>query len=189
MSTSLDSNIFATYSIPLEEVEQWTLEGLLHDTNLRIYNCLRRAQIDTMGQLLSKTQEDLLRVNGLGVGGISHIQSYLSKYGLFLAGTPQDLPSIIQVSQHDYHQRKEFYPDRNSTIKDLWEHDYITARVHRVLKRIHVDTLGDLLKYIEADLLNIRDLGITSVYRIQEFLERYGYSLAYDPKEISGESV
>jgi DNA-directed RNA polymerase subunit alpha len=54
------------------------------DFSLRPYNCLKRAGINTVEDLLSKTREDLRNVRNLGPRSIVEIEHVLSKYNLKL---------------------------------------------------------------------------------------------------------
>ena len=49
-----------------------TIEQLGFST--RIYNCLKRARIDTLEQLQRMTDEDLLRLRSFGVGSLAEVR-------------------------------------------------------------------------------------------------------------------
>lgn len=52
------------------------------DLSVRSYNCIKRAGIDTVQDLISRTEEDMLRVRNLGKKGIDEIRDKLSTLGL-----------------------------------------------------------------------------------------------------------
>ena len=54
------------------------LEGL----SVRSYNCLKRAGINTIGELSEKTEEDMIKVRNLGRKSLKEIKEELEKYGL-----------------------------------------------------------------------------------------------------------
>ena len=56
--------------IPIEELE----------LSVRAYNCLKRAGINTIGQLQELSEEKLLRVRNLGLKSTAEIQSKLKEY-------------------------------------------------------------------------------------------------------------
>ena len=47
-------------------------------------NCLKRAQVDTVGQLLEKTEEDLLAVTNFGQKSLDEVIEKLDERGLTL---------------------------------------------------------------------------------------------------------
>ena len=61
-----------------EGVAEIPIEGL--DLSTRPYNCLKRARINTVGQLQEMTEEKLLRVRNLGRKAMEEIQSKLKEY-------------------------------------------------------------------------------------------------------------
>lgn len=50
------------------------------DLSVRVYNCLKRARINTVGQLQEMTKEKLLRIRNLGLKSTEEIQSKLKEY-------------------------------------------------------------------------------------------------------------
>ncbi len=61
-----------------EGFENNTIEEL--DLSVRAFNCLKRANIDTIADLLSKTVEDLEKVRNLGKKSIDEIEEKLSNH-------------------------------------------------------------------------------------------------------------
>ncbi|MFN3995621.1 MAG: DNA-directed RNA polymerase subunit alpha [bacterium] len=61
----------------------------------------------------------------------------------------------------------------NKNIKDLG----LSSRTLNSLRRMGINTLGDLLKYTEDDLITIRNLGGKSIQEIKDKLKEYGLSL------------
>ena len=56
------------------------------DLNVRAYNCLIRAGINTIDELVNYKRTDLFRVRNLGVGTLKHIEQKLALNGLKLKG-------------------------------------------------------------------------------------------------------
>ncbi|MFN3478462.1 MAG: DNA-directed RNA polymerase subunit alpha C-terminal domain-containing protein, partial [bacterium] len=61
----------------------------------------------------------------------------------------------------------------SKNIKDLG----LSSRTLNSLRRMGINTLGDLLKYTEDDLITIRNLGGKSIQEIKDKLKEYGLSL------------
>ncbi|MEE3354382.1 MAG: DNA-directed RNA polymerase subunit alpha C-terminal domain-containing protein, partial [Actinomycetota bacterium] len=54
------------------------------DLSERPRNCLKRAQVDTVGQLLEKTEDDLLAVTNFGQKSLDEVIEKLDERGLAL---------------------------------------------------------------------------------------------------------
>ena len=57
-----------------------TIEDL--DLSVRSYNCLRRAAINTVADLITKTEEDMMKVRNLGRKSLKEIKEKLEQLGL-----------------------------------------------------------------------------------------------------------
>ena len=69
-----------------EDQQQKILEMSIDemDLSVRSYNCLKRANIQTVGDLTRKTEEDMLKVRNLGKKSLDEVIARLESYGLGL---------------------------------------------------------------------------------------------------------
>ena len=65
-----------------EKVLEMTIEEL--DLSVRSFNCLKRAGINTVEDLISKTEEDMMKVRNLGRKSLEEVQQKLVGLGLSL---------------------------------------------------------------------------------------------------------
>ena len=65
-----------------EKVFDMTVEEL--DLSVRSFNCLKRANINTVEELINKTEEDMMHVRNLGVKSLEEVQAKLASLGLSL---------------------------------------------------------------------------------------------------------
>ena len=65
-----------------EKVLEMTIEEL--DLSVRSFNCLKRAGIDTVEDLTSKTEEDMIKVRNLGKKSLEEVIQKLHSLGLTL---------------------------------------------------------------------------------------------------------
>jgi DNA-directed RNA polymerase subunit alpha len=56
------------------------------DLSERPRNCLKRAQVNTIGELLSKTEDDLLNITNFGQKSLDEVKQKLDERGLSLRG-------------------------------------------------------------------------------------------------------
>lgn len=67
-------------SISIEELE----------LSVRAYNCLKRANINSLGELLKLTYDDLMNIKNFGKKSADEVIERLRQFGLTLADTPKD---------------------------------------------------------------------------------------------------
>jgi DNA-directed RNA polymerase subunit alpha len=56
------------------------------DLSERPRNCLKRAQVNTIGELLTKTEDDLLNITNFGQKSLDEVKEKLDERGLTLRG-------------------------------------------------------------------------------------------------------
>ncbi len=54
------------------------------ELTVRSYNCLKREGVDTIGQLATMTEEELMNIRNLGMKSVDEIRSKLLEYGYSL---------------------------------------------------------------------------------------------------------
>lgn len=65
-----------------EKVLEMTVEEL--DLSVRSYNCLKRAGIDTVEELIQRTEEDMMKVRNLGKKSLEEVKNKLAELNLSL---------------------------------------------------------------------------------------------------------
>jgi DNA-directed RNA polymerase subunit alpha len=62
---------------------EMTIEDL--DLSVRSYNCLKRAGINTVSELVQKSEEDMMKVRNLGRKSLEEVKKKIIEMGLALA--------------------------------------------------------------------------------------------------------
>ena len=81
--------------VPVVEPEENKSERLLDmtieelDLSVRAYNCLKRAGINTVNELVQKNQEDMMKVRNLGKKSLEEVEQKLQALGLGLRATEE----------------------------------------------------------------------------------------------------
>lgn len=70
-----------------DKVLEMTIEEL--DLSVRAYNCLKRANINTVAELVTRNQEDMMRVRNLGRKSLEEVEQKLEALGLGLRPTEE----------------------------------------------------------------------------------------------------
>ena len=65
-----------------EKVLEMTIEEL--DLSVRSFNCLKRAGINTVEDLINKTEEEMMKVRNLGKKSLDEVINKLHSFGLEL---------------------------------------------------------------------------------------------------------
>ncbi|MBS3985055.1 MAG: DNA-directed RNA polymerase subunit alpha [Selenomonadales bacterium] len=67
---------------PRERLHEMTIEEL--DLSVRSFNCLKRAGINTVQDLVDKTEDEMMKVRNLGKKSLEEVQHKLADLGLYL---------------------------------------------------------------------------------------------------------
>ena len=76
-----------------EETPSMTIEEL--ELSVRAYNCLKRASINSMAELLKKSEHDLLNIKNFGKKSSDEVIERLHHFGLDLAPSPVEEEDLI----------------------------------------------------------------------------------------------
>ena len=82
-SISSKSTVVEKSETQRDKVLEMTIEEL--DLSVRSFNCLKRANINTVEDLISKTQEEMIKVRNLGHKSLEEVEHKLAQMGLSLA--------------------------------------------------------------------------------------------------------
>ncbi len=70
-----------------EKVLEMTIEEL--DLSVRAFNCLKRAGINTVAELVQRNQEDMMKVRNLGKKSLEEVEQKLIALGLSLKASEE----------------------------------------------------------------------------------------------------
>ena len=82
--------IFEDTDAVIEEVvdePEMTIDDL--ELSVRAYNCLKRASINSLGELLKKSEHDLLSIKNFGKKSSDEVIEKLKEFGMSLAPNPE----------------------------------------------------------------------------------------------------
>jgi DNA-directed RNA polymerase alpha subunit len=160
--------------IPIEELQ----------LSVRAYTCLKRAQINLVGDLLDYTEEDLLEIKNFGHKSTEEVIEALQKrLGITLpqerASKSEDItPESIKSDQND-----DIDPMSQIPIEEL----QLSVRAYNCLKRAQINSVADLRDYTQEDLLEIKNFGQKNAEEVIEALQkRLGITL---PQERASKST
>jgi DNA-directed RNA polymerase subunit alpha len=143
------------------------------ELSVRSRNCLSKMNIRTLGDLIAKTEAELLAFKNFGETSLQEIKGILSSKGLRLGMITPDsdeLPKLLEPVKAA--------PSSNESIlnKPLEELD-LSVRSRNCLVFLQIKTLGQLADTTEQQLLSCKNFGQTSLNEIRKKLADYGLSL------------
>ena len=102
----VETEHIASYSMPIEDL----------NFSVRSYNCLKRQEIHTVGELAECTESDLLDIRNFGQKSINEVKIKLAGLGLTLKDAPEDFdPSTIETSTLKIPSRSRVSRTRTNT--------------------------------------------------------------------------
>ncbi len=149
------------------------------ELSVRSRNCLSKMNIKSLGDLVKKTEAELLSYKNFGETSLSEIKEILKNKGLRLGMTADELMSKDLGEATEPAVRPEEQPDPNSpdpTRRPISELD-LSVRSRRIVDLLKIRTIGDLSTKTEAELLACPNFGQTSLNEIKTKLDEFGLSL------------
>ena len=143
------------------------------ELSVRARNCLQRMNIHTLGDLVSRTETELLAFKNFGETSLQEVKDILGMKGLRLGMLPP-------------HARSNAGDAGPALVDDLGEGDMMTMRIsdldlsvrsRAALSTLGIATLGDLVNTTEATLMSCKNFGQTSLEEIKSKLSSMGLEL------------
>lgn len=182
------------------------------DFTLRTHNCLKRAGINTIADLQSKTEEDLIKVRNLGRRSFEEVLAVMFAHGFRIKDDPES-PVVYKFSSKvadtnirnyvlnadgflsDYFTLSNANDSDTTDINEecsgttvLTTEDEIdklgmTVSAFNCLKRRGIDKIGELVDFTYEDLIRTRDLGMRNIVEVLVLLFDNGFRFKDCPEE------
>jgi DNA-directed RNA polymerase subunit alpha len=145
------------------------------ELSVRSRNCLKKMNINTLGDLLKISEPELLAYKNFGETSLKEIKAMLVQKGLSLgmhAPASSELPAL-PVAESDP-ALAGMNPDiLNRSVATM----ELSVRSRKCLQRLGINTIGELAMRSERELLDSRNFGQTSLDEIGARLADLGLSL------------
>ncbi len=141
------------------------------ELSVRSRNCLKKMNINTIGDLLRITEAELLSYKNFGETSLMEIKRILDSKNLHLGMALEDKGGGFATPAPTVEGAN---PELlGKTIEDL----ELSVRSRRAMVRLNVKTIGELVAKTEAELLGCKNFGVTSLNEVKERLSRFGLNL------------
>jgi DNA-directed RNA polymerase subunit alpha len=140
------------------------------ELSVRSRNCLKKMNINTLGDLLRITETELLSYKNFGETSLREIKQILETKSLRLG---QSLEETIVVPEPEEPEEEPENSVLNKSVDEL----ALSVRARKCLTKLNIHTLGDLTRRTEAELLGCKNFGVTSLNEIKQAISSLGLSL------------
>lgn len=145
------------------------------ELSVRTRNALRKMNIRTLGDLLKVTEAELRSFKNFGDASLDEIKTMLAQKGLKLGQAVEQHQA--EVKQQVYDQLKSEVGDDNGMLDKSTNELNLSVRARKALALLGVTTIGDLVMKTEAELMGVKNFGMTSLVEIRERLTDMGMGL------------
>mgnify|MGYP000691355709 FL=1 len=140
------------------------------ELSVRSRNCLKKMNLNTLGDLLRITEVELLSYKNFGETSLQEIKRILDSKGLRLG-------MALESGTSSYAAQAQASGASEEVLSKCVDDVELSVRSRRCLSRLNIRTLGDLIMRTEAELLGCKNFGVTSLNEIKDRLAEYGLSL------------
>jgi DNA-directed RNA polymerase subunit alpha len=141
-----------------------------YELSVRSRNCLKKMNINTVGDLLQINESELLSYKNFGETSLTEIRSILEAEGLRLGMYHDEF--LANETQHS-----ELSEEENAMLRKPIADLELSVRARRAIDKLGIRTLGDVVSKTEAELLACKNFGITSLTEIKERLCKFNLKL------------
>ncbi len=136
------------------------------DLSVRTRNALRKMSVRTLGDLLRVTEADLRSYKNVGDASLDEIRAMLAQRGLRLGQAIDQQNSAAKQAMYDQLTEGTESETLDRTVNEL----KLTVRARKALALLNINSLADLCMRTEAELMGIKNFGMTSLLEIKEKL-------------------
>jgi len=152
------------------------------ELSVRSRNCLAKMQIRTLGDLVQKTEPELLSYKNFGETSLTEIKDVLNSKGLRLAMFDEE--SMDEVTRRVLAAMRRAEEDAGKDVlKRSVDELELSVRSRRCLELLGVAVIGDLTSKTGDELVAARNFGRTSLRELREKLGALNLSLAEEEPE------
>jgi len=146
------------------------------ELSVRSRNCLAKMKIDTLGDLILKTESELLSYKNFGETSLQEIKSILASKGLRLGMRKED--ALSYIPPEDQKGGAPITPGGDDVLARSIDTLELSVRSRRCMERLAIKTIGQISAKTEAELLGTPNFGQTSLNEVKQKLAELGLSLS-----------
>ena len=142
------------------------------ELSVRARNCLNKMDIVTLGDLVRKTEQELLSYKNFGETSLNEIKEILASKNLRLGMAHEEAVASIEATTRP-RATGENADLLNKPISDL----DLSIRARRTVEALGCLTMGDIIQHTEEELLGMPNFGVTSLQELKRKLQDHSLVL------------
>jgi len=146
------------------------------ELTVRARNCLNKMDIMTLGDLVKKSENELLSYKNFGETSLAEIKEILGSKGLRLGMAREEAVASIARNQTFSPQELDTSDPLNRSVNDL----KLSIRARRAVENMGCMTLSEIVSHTEEELLAMPNFGVTSLIELRDKLGEYNLKLKGD---------
>lgn len=160
-----------------ERKENERLEAVLRipvsdfELSVRSRNCLAKMNVRTLGDMVRKTEQELLSYKNFGETSLSEIKNLLESKGLRLGMYKEE-----ENKRSRAQRLRTGTPENANLMKPITDLEF-SVRSRKCMQRLNIETIADLVERTEAELMATKNFGQTSLNEIKSKLGEIGLGL------------
>ncbi len=143
------------------------------DLSVRARNALRKMNVRSLGDLLRVTEAELRSFKNFGEASLEEIKVMLAQRGLRLGQAVDEQHSAAKQAIYEQLGADGSDDSLNNGVNEL----QLSVRARKALALLNINTIGDLCAHTEAELMGVKNFGMTSLDEIKIKLTENGLSL------------
>lgn len=179
----------------LPDILQTRIDGL--ELSVRASNCLKYAKMETLSDLVQKTDMELLQYPGLGRGTLCELAELVLKYGLNFGINIEEYKQtaskyvINKKDLDDVYQRTDGLLNKimNIRLENLELPSPGKTRILNTARGANIETLGDLVQKTEVEMMQYPNFGGESLDTLKSLLKGYGLSFGMNVEKVGEKYV
>ncbi len=151
------------------------------ELSVRSRNCLAKMGVRTLGDLVQRTEQELLSYKNFGETSLQEIKDILAQKGLRLGMGREEVARDDQA-RTILESIGAGETDRRKILAKPLNELELSVRSRHCMSVLGLKTVGDLVDRSEAELMTIKNFGQTSLNEVKQKLAELGLSLAAGPE-------
>lgn len=147
------------------------------ELSVRARNCLNKMGIMTLGDLVKKTEAELLSYKNFGETSLNEIKEILGSKGLRLGMAREEAVASIAKARTDPGTAYTGSPDQSDLLSHSLSELKLSIRARRTVENLGCLTIADVVQHSENELLGMPNFGVTSLLELKAKLSELGLSL------------
>lgn len=145
------------------------------ELSVRSRNCLKKMNINTLGDLLRVSEAELLAYKNFGETSLNEIKAMLKQKGLRLGQLKDE---VVQPAAGRAAPLRRNLPEGSPEVLNKYLSDLeFSGRARKCFQRLNLVTVGDLANKTEAELLAAKNFGQTSLNEVKQKLAELNLTL------------